>query len=121
MLQHEYGSRPSLTHRTLSAKRKRGKNLPTSLALFEFAPQVLAGRAKVTRSVSEGTGRDRVRPSLTLRGREEIKSTRLLAQDAGCAQRTLRLLHSLFGWRCPFAGDKRRAQLHDLRFALCVV
>jgi hypothetical protein len=38
-----------------------------SLALFEAAPLALAGLAKVTRSVSEGTGSLRERPSLTLR------------------------------------------------------
>ena len=65
-----YRPQPSLSvlgNVTLSAKRKRGSRLRRSLALFEVAPLALAGRAIVTRSVSEGTGCDRVRPSLTLR------------------------------------------------------
>ena len=37
------------------------------MASFEVVRLVLARRAMVTRSVSEGTGCDRVRPSLTLR------------------------------------------------------
>ena len=37
------------------------------LARFEVPPLVLARRAIVTRSVSEGTGRDLACPSLTLR------------------------------------------------------
>ena len=48
-------------------KRKRGSRLRPSLALLRVAPPVIAGRAKVTRSVSEGTGCVRVRPSLALR------------------------------------------------------
>ena len=39
----------------------------TRIASFDVAPLVRARRAMVTRSVSEGTGCDRVRPSLTLR------------------------------------------------------
>ena len=38
-----YRSRSSLTHRTLSAKRKRGRNLPTSLAL---RVSVVSGRER---------------------------------------------------------------------------
>ena len=45
----------------------RLESTQTRSASFDVAPLVRARRAIVTRSVSEGTGCDRVRPSLTLR------------------------------------------------------
>ena len=59
-------------------------------ARFEVSPPVLAGLAKVTRSVSEGTGCHRERPSLTLRVTISVPRRKVSRNFRICAQRVSR-------------------------------